>query len=636
MNIIYLLDLGLNKITDDGIPLSGMYFCINNWKDRKICISKNDHYVDSFWGRQIKDCFAIVGDNGAGKTVLANTIMEDIELIKANLKPYKEFLMIVEDNGMLSAYYTKSFEDYKFCSKNGAKFSINRMNERYWKTCEVAYFHTPLSFYDYIIDGKKCRYDFSLGKMIRRHHEMTFEMHYDGLEKDSIRNYFNNELFRIITFLYTCPYKNKLLKDFPWPKEIQISIADNSFNKEYIMKETKELIKSKTDKVSEDEINKFRNNVNNIKKVFGMTWINCTIENLVMNCYKELSIPTATSDRKIDPYIFFDVCELLGDIKSSETNIYECVSNIMKKLQQNKEVKDVEYIKRVTDFVDWLKKNEAIIKKFEKGFLNTLIIPINEETKSFIKGLTDQYSKMNFEFPFYDFSFHISTGEYYFLELFSNLYSMINKDINVYDYSKLDVGKKNVLLIFDEVEISMHPKWQRMFVKWLTDFCESGFRNISVKIIIITHSPILLSDIPANSILYVTKKEGEIHYTSGRNNTFGCNIHSLYLNSFFLDGTMGKFAEDKINDIANVLLQESTAEINYKEKEKEIEYIGEGIIKKKLKETLSTSKGREYPRLGESEKTVIKSTLEKLKEQRNYMNRLIEELEEKTNDKNRY
>ncbi|MDE6435413.1 MAG: ATP-binding protein, partial [Lachnospiraceae bacterium] len=222
------------------------------------------------------------------------------------------------------------------------------------------------------------------------------------------------------------------------------------------------------------------------------------------------------------------------------------------------------------------------------------------------------------------------------------LYSMVRKNKsfkNVYDYPKLEDEKKNILLIFDEADSSMHPRWQRMFMKWLTDFCNQLFQNVSVKIIITTHSPVLLSDFPANSILYLTKSEGKkINHNQSRKATFGSNIHSLYLNAFFLEdhGTMGAFAEEKINEIADKLLQESIAEIDHERIEKEIRYLGEGIIRDKLEETLNNKSRKKINQMNDTEKMIISDTLARLKEQRNYMDQLIRELEEKADDKNRY
>lgn len=646
MNIIFLWDSALNITNDTGIMLSGKYFISYDRKSKELHISPNENYVDGFWGKQVRDCFAIVGENGSGKTMLANFIMEDIYMIKSGADFRKDFLVIGEneDDNILSLYYTAKFGYPEFKKQDGIKcvpYLIKNSSNTHLERFEVAYFQNQLNYNDYITQTR-CRYDFSLGHMIRHHRETTFEMHYDSLEKDGIRNYYNNEIFRIIPFLYDDTVKNKMKMNFPMPSDIQIRIADKYYNEKYLISETKKMNANKEEKVPEDIIKKFIYNVNNLVKAPGETWTNHTVKNLILNCYKELCVPdTVPGGNMVSPHIFFDACEFLVQIESNKLSIYECAFNITRRLRQNLRDDGYKwYIDCIEKFVKWLEKYEEIIKRYGSNMMQQLVIPANDDTKAFITDLIKLYSDMNFAFPFYEFSFGVSTGELYFLSIFSNLYSMVRKNNsfkNVYDYPKLEDEKKNILLIFDEADSSMHPRWQRMFMKWLTDFCNQLFQNISVKIFITTHSPVLLSDFPANSILYLTKSEGKkINHSQSRKATFGSNIHSLYLNAFFLEdhGTMGAFAEEKINEIADKLLQESIAEIDHERIEKEIRYLGEGIIRDKLEETLNNKCRKKINQMNDTEKMIISDTLARLKEQRNYMDQLIRELEEKADDKN--
>ena len=80
---------------------------------------------------------------------------------------------------------------------------------------------------------------------------------------------------------------------------------------------------------------------------------------------------------------------------------------------------------------------------------------------------------------------------------------------------------------------------------------------------------------------------GKIETLTDIADTFGSNIYTLFLNSFFLDkdGTMGAFAEEKINEAAGILLNHSE---DFPEKRDDvktiIDYIGEGPVKSKLEE----------------------------------------------------
>ncbi len=642
MNIIFLWDSDLNS-GNTGIMLSGKYFISYEQKTGKLYIRRNDHYVENFWGTQVRDCFAIVGENGSGKTMLANYIMDDILMIKSSTIFRRKFLIISEIDNLLSIYYSQELGELILDKQDGIKHKLVPSGNGTMPNltdCEVAYFHNALNYEDYTMEYARCAYDFSLGKMIRHHHARTAEMHYDHFNKDAIRNYYEKELFRVITFLYDFEVKNKLSIAFPMPNQITIKIADDAFNEEHIIKETTELNICKSGELTEYQIQRFQHSVNNILKVFGRTWTNCTIKNLVLNCYKELCLPqTVPEDCLISPFKFFNACEFLDSINPDETTIYECALRITENLRQYSEDDIVKAcLDHIENFIEWLKSKKTVINEFKGNLLGQLTIPTTEETKTFMLDFISLYSKTSFAFPFYDFSFGLSTGEYYFLTIFSNLYSMISgnkQDIYVYDYSKLEKKTKNILLIFDEAELCMHPRWQRMYMKWLVDSCEQLFNDISIKIIITTHSPIILSDFPSNSVLYLRQNR---EYELKEKKTFGSDIHSLYLDSFFLEdyGIMGAFAEEKINKIADRLLAEPVEKNDYERTEKVIEYIGEGVIKDKLLEMLSRKERRTTPPISVVDHSIVTDALAKLKEQRNYMDQLIKELEEKTDDKNRY
>ena len=118
--------------------------------------------------------------------------------------------------------------------------------------------------------------------------------------------------------------------------------------------------------------------------------------------------------------------------------------------------------------------------------------------------------------------------------------------------------------------------------------------------------------------------------------TFGCNVHTLYLDSFFLEkqGTTGAFAEGKINEIADQLIGSDRHRIEYGKMEKMISYIGEGVIKEQLTKRLNFRNQKPPAPASAAERTAIRNTLANLEEQRSSIDQLIRELEEIVNDKN--
>ena len=110
---------------------------------------------------------------------------------------------------------------------------------------------------------------------------------------------------------------------------------------------------------------------------------------------------------------------------------------------------------------------------------------------------------------------------------------------------------KHVNVIFDEVELYFHPDLQRRFVKYLLD----ALRNLDlqhiegVNIQLVTHSPFVLSDIPATNMLCLSSDDEE---EKPFGNTFAANIHDLFNNRFILLDTIGELAKTEILELVDL------------------------------------------------------------------------------------
>jgi predicted ATP-binding protein involved in virulence len=122
---------------------------------------------------------------------------------------------------------------------------------------------------------------------------------------------------------------------------------------------------------------------------------------------------------------------------------------------------------------------------------------------------------------------------------------------------------------------------------------EIVFGDKKVQIILTSHSPFIISDLPKENILFLDKDDkGNCKVVSGleKQQTFGANIHTLFTEAFFLeDGLIGNFAKQKINDIIKDLKNNPTQEkIEYAEKL--INLIGEPVLRIKLTQLLDDVK----------------------------------------------
>ncbi|MDP2160606.1 MAG: AAA family ATPase, partial [Flavobacterium sp.] len=188
-----------------------------------------------------------------------------------------------------------------------------------------------------------------------------------------------------------------------------------------------------------------------------------------------------------------------------------------------------------------------------------------------IKGITS----------FIQFRWHsLSSGEQSYLSLMSRFYSLVHEE---------SVRLQNRLIILiDEGDAGYHPEWQRLFFKNTIRFLSSLFHNHSIQLIFTSNTPFLTSDLPKSNILFVQKSEdGTPYFLDKQNhnsNTFAANIHTLFSDSFYMDGMLiGEYAKDKINEIIKYL-NDQTVKVSNDSYKKIIDSIGEPVLRKKLQD----------------------------------------------------
>ncbi|CAA6802675.1 MAG: Unknown protein [uncultured Sulfurovum sp.] len=179
---------------------------------------------------------------------------------------------------------------------------------------------------------------------------------------------------------------------------------------------------------------------------------------------------------------------------------------------------------------------------------------------------------------------NLSTGEKTIFAQFINLFMAI-----------IENKKKELILFLDEPDNTLHPQWQKEYIFLLIEFLKVNFKNKKIHIILTSHSPFLLSDIPKQNIIFLDKNEdGTCKVVNGlkeKKQTFGANIHTLLSDSFFMeDGLMGEFAKSKIDKAIKLLNQDKLDEKELKYCEQIIPIIGEPIVKNQLQRMLDSKK----------------------------------------------
>lgn len=179
----------------------------------------------------------------------------------------------------------------------------------------------------------------------------------------------------------------------------------------------------------------------------------------------------------------------------------------------------------------------------------------------------------------------LSSGELQMLNSVST-YIYHLRNLNYHVGSSTFIEYSYVNLVLEEVELYFHPEYQRQYIYYMLKQIEQArLYNIkAINIILVTHSPFVLTDIPKNNVLFL--QEGEpVHVM--QENTFGANIHSLLQNGFFLEGApMGEFAKEKINKMFERLHKNDYSEDLFEE----IKLVSEPLLKTQLYQLYSLNK----------------------------------------------
>lgn len=201
----------------------------------------------------------------------------------------------------------------------------------------------------------------------------------------------------------------------------------------------------------------------------------------------------------------------------------------------------------------------------------------------------DKRSQMD-EVPFNK----LSSGEKQFAYMMSTyIYHLINLG-SIHTATQTNSNGSNrvaysmINMIFDEMELCFHPQYQRTFVNNLVSYIKRAGLNktFSFNIILTTHSPFILSDIPVCNILAL--KDGEPDEKFKNEKTLAANIYDILNNGFFMDDFIGEYSSIFIDEIIRKL-NDSNDDISAKEQEilfKKISLIGDNLVRIKLLEKL--------------------------------------------------
>lgn len=251
------------------------------------------------------------------------------------------------------------------------------------------------------------------------------------------------------------------------------------------------------------------------------------------------------------------------------------IDEMIEKLKSKEENKEfIEQLEISRDLLKQFKYNQKIDIRVLDSIKILFELPIQNHF------YIDFYNEMDISFS------EFSQGERSFYNHFLFL-MFINKN---HSESK---ENENTFFLIDEPDATFHPNWQRKYVSQLLNIYKNYKKNIHL--IITSHSPFILSDIPKANVIFLEKDEktGNCKNVSNRIdiNPFGANIHTLLSHGFFMkDGLMGEFAKKKIDLAIKYLNQKILTEDELNYCENIISIIGEPIIKRELQRMLDSKR----------------------------------------------
>lgn len=186
------------------------------------------------------------------------------------------------------------------------------------------------------------------------------------------------------------------------------------------------------------------------------------------------------------------------------------------------------------------------------------------ETYEEFVGLNEVFNRYNELFSEYQFKWNgISSGQNSILTLFARLFDLYRE-------------YREVTIFIDEGEIHLHPEWQRNYINELVRFFSSTNKeNCRVKLVITSHSPFVLCDLPNESVNYIGEKDKQ------NISMFASNIYDLYNKGFGLKRTIGEFSHTKLKETIQLIKK---GELTSNEILKHSNSIGDVFVSKMIKD----------------------------------------------------
>ncbi|WP_199527725.1 AAA family ATPase [Pseudoalteromonas sp. bablab_jr004] len=163
----------------------------------------------------------------------------------------------------------------------------------------------------------------------------------------------------------------------------------------------------------------------------------------------------------------------------------------------------------------------------------------------------------------------ISSGSKAYLTLFSVL------------HDKLKGTRNDTLVCIDEGDLYLHPAWQIDFLRNVNNLLPKFF-NASIQLVLTSHSPFLLTDLPRDNVIILAKGK-IVDKNESPFNTFGANLYDVYSKAFFLENKrFGSLADENISRVINEIRNKDLDGFDINRIKSFVSFIGDRLLRNQL------------------------------------------------------
>ena len=548
-------------------------------KDLEIRKNKNYKKLTSFYGNNIKNLKIIVGKNGTGKS----SILEFLTI--ENKRDYNYLLICKPINAKDSEklFYVEGNLPAIF-SKEALEFIENKDEVRELTNIFTFYMNIDNKVLHLAQEDYRTK-ESLIGRIKYSENNKGIKNNSrDDIEIKRFNSNYNFSYEYLYVFLNDI-YNTALYENYKNIK-IEIIFKDNkgvNLDESFYNEKEREIIRAMFKKIDittdiKEEIKQariLRGFCNDIYRYILENKLKKTYKSNYTNNYEQLKTDIIVLDKETrEEYKKISLKELLKELLNYDSfwmeDYYEQYIELYRIIEENKYFNN-EF--QSINIVGEINLNDLKLLRLTDLYLNNKVT--NEIYKFFeIKSISES----------------LSDGEKAFISLFSTVNYFVTEFGNKNEGMNIWVRKKYITLMFDEPDLYLHPEWCRIFLSKLLEVLNTYkdidlYKDLIFNVIIVTHSPYLLSDVMNEDVIYLTKgKEGNPLAEMKSNKTFCANIMNLYKDSFFMESTFGEFAKIKIQEIIDelngdkkVISEERKIEIW-----ETIQMIGENLVRKKM------------------------------------------------------